>query len=151
VAADDAVLGVRDVEADASEAKLVPRGGLDDVGKAAPANHAPGAPRDDDRQRPLDLRERRQVEVVEMHVRHEDDVEATERSAGNRLCAREVGDASAEHGIGDEPNLVDLDYRRTVAEPGDRVHVAAARPSGLRLGHAGMIAHDGAGAITPTR
>jgi len=116
----------------APDRRFVAGGQLDDVAEAAPAEPAPRARRRDDRGR-VERAQRRQVEVVVVHVRDQHGVDAL-RQRRHRHDAPEHADAPPQHRIGQQPRAAELDQDRAVPEPDD-AHRAArmAAPSAPRL------------------
>ena len=59
--------------------------------------------------------------MVEVHVRHEHDVERVQPQVrGDRLGSYEVRGAPSQERIGQQSDSVELDQHRRVAEPGER-------------------------------
>jgi len=102
--------------------------------RAAWRDHAGGRPE------PL---EGGNVQVVEVHVRQQDDVDVVQRGVGDGAPAAEMGDPGGEQRIGHDPVTTDVDHGGGVPGPGDvhdpMVRTVGPRPSAapVRLAWAG--------------
>ena len=87
----------RDADGDAGELGDVTGLDLANVAEAAPAEHAPGTARHDDRHVPADLAQGRNVEMVVVQVRDEHAVDPWDCSG--RLGATQVHGAAAQQRV----------------------------------------------------
>ena len=92
---------------------------LGHVLEAPLAEEAARPPRDDEGQRAPEPLERRKVEVIEVHVRNERRVDASQGGRVRRPGSAQVHHAGAEHRIGEEPHPVEIDEDGGVPQPAD--------------------------------
>ena len=91
--------------------------GLADVAEPAASQQVAGALGDDDGVVGRQAAQRRDVQVVDVHVGDQHGVDRIRRGGGDGAVAPEVGDAAGEHGVGQQPDAAELDEDRGVADP----------------------------------
>jgi hypothetical protein len=115
------VVGVHCANVKRPELDLVSLLDLDDALEAAAPHQDAGAARDDDAHRPVEPREGRQVEMVEVAVRDEDGVDIGERSTRHRPGSAQVYHGAPQDRVGEQARSVEADDDGAVAKPGERI------------------------------